>query len=267
MQHFFLFRELHRSKWAPTFNIPSTFPEISTPSLKTPDDIFSTPKGNIMSDNSGLFRTPVGYSSQISEISNMSSSSAEYKTPDTTFNTKQDVFSHDFVQLQKSPTFSTAESSTFKSVELRFNSILIENNYALETNVFSIKKGINMERRSCDDDHSLHIPEGVLRSKSDFEIPKAVPVAAKSEGLFQNLVQKSDSLFSFLTPLTKRKNNGNISGQSTPTNKTGNGGAFIVPASPIPKHRRFPANRTTSLNSLKSGNNGLEVQPNSNTKR
>lgn len=249
-----MFRDIHRPKWTPTtFNIPSTFPEISTPPInnkfKTPEEIFGTPNSVLfdsLNDNSSLFQTPRTYKSQISVLSN---SSSEYRTPDNTFN-KQDVFSENFL-IQKSATIANVNIV----VELRSqtqSSLLIEN-----------KNLINQERHSYDTkiNKNIEINQGVSRSKSDFEIPKAMPTV-KSESRLQNfLIQKSDSLLSFLTPLTKRR----FQNHSTPNHQNvinnNNNGNFLIPTSPIPKRRfNLPEHKTTSLNSLKSGNVG-DCQP------
>lgn len=242
-KNLFLFREIQRQKWmTTTFNIPSTFPEISTPptnKYKNQDEIFGTPKSYLSdtTDDSNLYQTPKQYKSQ---ISNISSSSSEYKTPDNTLNTK-DVFSENFT-IQKS---STISNFYFETVELRvpLNDILQERN------------NLNINNKILPDRHSdskikQSVTEGVSRSKSDFEIPKIIPIV-KSESRLQNLLQKSDSVFSFLTPLTKRRNGNN---HSTPINNSVNkNGGFLIP-NPIPKnHSNFPNHKTSSLNSLRAG--------------
>lgn len=114
--------------------------------------------------------------------------------------------------------------------------------------------------------------EGVLRSKSDFEIPKKA-LAQKPDGFLQNIAQKSDSLFQnigFLMPLAKRRtqsvgsSKAEIGRQSTPVKASPTEGGFKLPGSPILRnHPRSQANgqRAISLNSLKSSHIGAEQLP------
>lgn len=98
--------------------------------------------------------------------------------------------------------------------------------------------------------------EGVLRSKSDFQIPKMSPPPSRSDNnnFFYNIAQKSDSLLSFLTPLAKRRAANLSEKQSTPKPFAPEN-SFKVPSSPnhkyVPQRSMLQA-RTSSLTSLKS---------------
>lgn len=257
----FLFRDVHRQKRMPAaFNIPSTFPELSSPSpnkSKNLDELFCTPRGLLSSesvDDSSLYQTPGKYKSQISNAS----SNSDYKTPDNTFGNKEDVFSTNFL-IQKSSTVPHFSVSDANDVELRIHENLDNGTHRLK-----VDADPDRLRHSCDSKIES-TRSGVLRSKSDFEIPKALPVV-KSESRLQNFIQKSDSLLSFLTPMTKRR----VGNHSTPNNnsQTANkNGTFLVQTSPIPKPRPIlPEHKTTSLNSLRMGNVG-ECLPGVNAQR
>ncbi|CAH1155224.1 unnamed protein product [Phaedon cochleariae] len=90
--------------------------------------------------------------------------------------------------------------------------------------------------------YKLESEGGVLRSKSDFQIPltPSLPV----ERTFTDKLFSSDSLFSFLTPRLKRRTISSLKVASHP---------FKVPASSLPDPKKLPEARATSLSSLRSG--------------
>lgn len=131
----------------------------------------------------------------------------------------------------------------------------------------------------------------VLRSKSDFEIPRHVQMqfGRQHEGFLQNFAQRSDNILAYLTPLTRRRRHRQHNNRlhhdqdehhSTPSNLpaasviSSSSSVSTLKLSPIPKSHSSSNARTTtaasssssSLNSLKSTTQGsdmllLGVQP------
>lgn len=241
----------------------------------SPEEIYATPNGDVMfepnflrknkvantngiaspdveqnnTDNLDVteYHTPKAYHSQISN--NSSSSADEYKTPDCTL-TKKELFS-DVVELRKSCSSSVVDQRVKSMSTIKEH---IVNNRSSDSSEDSCEEKNNNLRAD-------HLTNGVLRSKSDFEIPRVNPTT-KSESVFQKISQKSDSLLAFLTPHLKRKNSSDIGKQSTPNKSSPPDSLFRIPGSPIHKHslRSLPETRTTSLNSLRSGCSGTDAQ-------
>lgn len=215
---------MHKAKrGVAPFSILSAFPD-------SPDVVTQTPHSRKIngffngtaSPPSHLYGTPRSLHSQLSNVS--SNSTEEYKTPDGTLDGHwfevQKSFSCDTVGLIK-PQLVTMEYQGSGAGENRENA-----------------------------------REGVLRSKSDYQIPRYSPVPHT----FEKFVQKSDNLFSLLTPVAKRKNQ---DCHSTPNNNNNNNRSvssytFKIPTSPISKQGPLLSmqTRTTSLTSLKHGNHG-----------
>lgn len=242
----------------------------------SPEEVFSTPNGDVMFEptfvakgklkngiispqsvknnndsslNGTEYHTPKTYHSQISNVS--SSSAEEYKTPDSTL-TKKELFPPAVVvEIRKSCSSSVVDQrvksmSTIKEHVVNRSSDTSESSDDRNENHLAAKS---------------HLTNGVLRSKSDFEIPRVSPTS-KAENVFQKIGQKSDSLWAFLTPHLKRKSSSDIGKQSTPNKASPTNSLFRIPGSPIHKHslRSLPETRTTSLNSLRSGYSGADVQ-------
>lgn len=242
----------------------------------SPEEVYATPNGDIMFEpnfsrknkinvngnvslegnenksgdlNVTQYHTPKAYCSQISNTS--SSSADEYKTPDSTL-TKRELFPQD-VELRKSCSSSVVDQRV-KSMS------------TIKEHIINRSSGSSAE--SCEDKNGNYLEannhkcNGVLRSKSDFEIPRVSPTTVKSGNVFQKIGQKSDSLWAFLTPHLKRKSSSDIGKQSTPNRSSPTNSLFKIPGSPIHKHslRSLPETRTTSLSSLRSGYSGTDAQ-------
>lgn len=279
--HFCFARVPQRSLMSSLSN--STIPRMSFPLMRintfpsrflnahntSPEEVYATPNGDVMFEpnflkkkNANLtpengettqYHTPQAYYSQNSNTS--SSSTEEYKTPDTTL-TKKELFPPNVTELRKSCSSSVIDQrvksmSTIEEHVVNRSSDSSEDSFEDKTENYVIVKRDN------------HLSSnGVLRSKSDFEIPRVNPRTVKTENIFSKISQKSDSLWAFLTPHLKRKNSSDIGKQSTPNKSSPNNSFFKIPGSPIHKHslRSLPETRTTSLNSLRSGYSGAETQ-------
>lgn len=231
------------------------------------DEVYATPNGDIMFDpdfskngneivqnNSNTtmdiseYHTPKAYSSQISNIS--SSSTEEYKTPDSTL-TKKELFPTTFVELRKSC------SSSLVDQRVKSMSTIKEDIVNNRSSISSVD--------TCQDKNEQFssLANGVLRSKSDFELPRVIQITTESENDLRKIDYKSKSLWAFLTPHLKRKNHHSIIGkQSTPNKSNPSSSLFKVPSSPIHKSslRSLPETSTSSLNSLKSGYSAVDTQ-------
>ncbi|KAJ8921443.1 hypothetical protein NQ315_003061 [Exocentrus adspersus] len=233
-------------------NIPNTIPASHS------EEAYSTPVGVITSTpikavvnnfienetNVSTYSTPIGYKTQVSHVS--SSSTEEYRTPENSFiSAKTDIFSQTFNELQKSSSTSVVE-------RIRTNMLTIDEVDHRKSDTWDDKSNFTDNRLSLEEieKNSRNIKEGVLRSKSEFEIPR-IPNAPIGKS-FASKFFKSDSLFSFLTPRPKRKSVSENSspGRNSPTNP------FKIPGSPVPKLKSLPETRTTSLSSLRSGHSG-----------
>lgn len=204
----------------------------------------------IQQKNNGRYnKAQIYYESQTSNIS--SSSAEEYKTPDCSFVENEQCsinFNSGYVGDIRKPCSCNVIEKRVTSM-----SIITEmSNKSFNKNV------LKMERNSFNDlkSNEKHIA-GVIRSKSDFEIPKKVEIS-KPESFFQNFSQKSDALFSFLTPRAKRKHQNSdfavIKNQSTPTHFNSQNNHIKILSSPIFKYSQhsLPGTRTTSPILLKS---------------
>ncbi|CAH0553321.1 unnamed protein product [Brassicogethes aeneus] len=223
--------------------IPNTIPSVQ-------DEVFSTPQGNISPQfapsknggdlNSSNYHTPKALHSQLSNLS--SSSNEHYATPESSFNNKSEYFSPNFNELTKSASANVVIRQTMQPPV----------NHFLRKSDSAAIVGEKIKKNSK---KTFETQKDVLRSKSEFEIPR-IHERQSTDKPF-SFYFKSDSLFSFLTPRPKRRE---LCNQSTPTNE---GTSFKVPGSPIPKHNlnSLPETRTTSLNSLRSGQSGTDVQP------
>lgn len=243
----------------------------------SPEEVFATPNGDVMfepnfsarntkmktnkgnvtaeiaqnkSMNVSEYHTPKGYSSQISNTSN--SSTEEYKTPDSSL-TKKELFPPSFVELRKSCSSSVVDQRVKNMSTIKEH----VTNHLSDSSEDSCEDKAGSQSNLND-----NFAVGVLRSKSDFEIPRALPSAADSENDFCKIDQKSYSLWAFLTPHLKRKSNSNVGKQSTPKKSSPSNSLFKIPSSPIHKRslRSLPETSTSSLNSLKSGYSGGDTQ-------
>lgn len=234
-------------------NIPNTIPSTNNESFSLEKAVTSTPI-KISADaklypneDVSKYSTPKAYMTQKSYISN--SSNDDYRTPEGSFfDAKTDIFSQNFNELQKS-------SSTTVVEQIRANMLKVNEVQNRKSDSTYDKPAVLSSRLSLEElEKNKRNTEGVLRSKSDFEIPK-MPVIM-SEKSFATKFFNSDNLFSFLTPRPARRN----SKEQTQPNPTG---SLKVPRSPSMKLKSLPETRTTSLSSLSSGlgNNGLKSQP------
>lgn len=213
-------------------------------------DSFKNANNNL---NATVYYTPKAYKSQISNLS--SSSAEEYRTPNGSF-TNSDVFP---VELRKSCSCSVVEQrvknmSTID--EIVDNSISIQKNQLRNS---TNQKNLPSNRTSLPTKTS----DSISRSKSNNQIPSMKPSnrmqSPKSEGnLFRKISQKSkDNLLAFLTPSMRRRND--VKHHSTP-NPSPRNGHFKIPGSPVQKQlRSLPETRATSLSSLKSGMIGMDA--------
>ncbi|KRT86744.1 hypothetical protein AMK59_2794 [Oryctes borbonicus] len=218
----FNYRDLHKLKRGTTFSILSAFPD-SPDILAKINGFFNgspSPPSHLNVNNT-VYGTPRSLHSQLSNVS--SNSTDEYKTPDGTLD------SHWF-EIQKS--------------------------FSCDT-VGLMGRSQNHVKNENDDEKSEQtVKEGVLRSKSDYQIPRYSPISHT----FEKFVQKSDNLFSLLTPVAKRKNQDQNQNHSTPNNNRNvSSYTFKVPSSPIIKQGLTMQTRTTSLTSLKHGSFGLDL--------
>lgn len=236
------------------------------------EDMFSTPKGILMAvpvkkfstnlsmktiDDSNLNETQKKpYSTR--QISKNSSTTSEYKTPELNCShcnsnkiNSPKVLSN--CSINKEKTIFTSEDNLSKSRE---NNVLIDK----EKNSLKNKEKEVLTNKiliSNKNDSSLKKKDlnCFTRSQSDFEIPKLIEVAPKNEKkILENLFLKSNSLFSILTPITKRK--------KTEKNVLTRDG-FKIPGSPVSKShviRSLPEIRTSSLSSLRSDSSNMGVK-------
>lgn len=220
-------------------SIPNTIPASNNNSFVT-----STPiKLNSKSDEElSKYSTPKTYLTQNSYISN--SSNDDYKTPEGSFfNGKTDIFSQNFNELQKSSSTSVVE-------QMRNNILPINEIITRKSDNTYDKPNILGSRLSLKEtEKNKRNTDGVLRSKSEFEIPKMpLVISEKSSLKFFN-----SDLLSFLTPRPKRKNFNNqvLPSQSSPSSLF-----KVPPRSPLMNLKSLPETRTSSLSSLSSGITG-----------
>ncbi|XP_019763948.2 protein FAM102A isoform X2 [Dendroctonus ponderosae] len=181
------------------------------------DAVFSTPPRIYSSSKSVDLSVPRRF---IQQQSNASSDLDEvFATPEASFNAN--VFDRNFNALQKSASSSVVERRNLPEPP------------AQNANQEARRK-ISYFDRNSKNSHALRPPvEGVLRSKSDFTIPKLSPVQPRSERTLTNMIA------AFLTPRLPRKN---IEAQSTPINPN------IVP---FPASLARDESRAASMGNLK----------------
>lgn len=256
-----------RQKWAPTLNPSAPFSPIS-PSLtlmdpkinkfwsrlpysslphtppKTPpsEEIFITPENSIVDGNTmivygngnSIYSTPILQT----QLSNCSIVSDIFGTPDSALD-NDDVFTSNVVELRKP--------------NLEHNKLMstITENITVENTFFVANTPIRSSLRETKSQVKNVFHDGVIRSKSDYEIP----LKNKSQTFLQNIHEKTDHLFNnvaLLSPLTKRRfqnsSKNEMGKQSTPIAKTG--AIFKVPGSPILNQNNC-GGRAISLNSLR----------------
>ncbi|XP_050507053.1 uncharacterized protein LOC126884831 isoform X1 [Diabrotica virgifera virgifera] len=231
-------------------NIPNTIhsPNCRAFAASLPKNIAtSTPSKDVPDGElNSMYGTPRSYQSQLSY-----SSADEYKTPEVSFNHRSDVFSQNFIELQKSSSTSVVE-------RMKNNMLTVEDIQHRKSDTTSDREPTTDNRLSLKEiEKNRRNQEGVLRSKSEFEIPR-MPVQPPPEKSFSSKLFSSESLFSFLTPRPKRKS---ISENNSPQQRHSPPNLFKVPN---PLLKSLPETRTTSLSSLRSGhsaNDGLSVQP------
>ncbi|XP_022909176.2 uncharacterized protein [Onthophagus taurus] len=202
-----------------TCYIPTTHPEVPSP-LNTPEKL---PHQKTFSPN-GLNR------------SNLST----YATPKN--------YQSQLSQL------STDNSDDYRTPDDTLDSNWLENSFDLQKS-FSLDpvKFEKMYNRKSDGDKTNLNDSGVLRSASEVQISRNRNVVK-----IENFVEKSDNLFSLLTPIQKRKKLSlhQQQQQNGVFHSTPKSGEFKVPKAPSPP--RYPGllqnNRTSSLNSLRFGN-------------
>lgn len=187
----------------------------SAPAINGETEVFFTPQGNFLTPKK-YSSTNVIYNNQKSNQSNTSNDRDEvFKTPDECFSTNTDIFDKNFNALQKSASSSVVERiKSDLPVQSRLS--LNKNNGIhkpsdIEPEITIRHKTSHFERRaphSYNNNYTLKAPiEGVLRSKSDFIIPKLSPEPARSERTFSNIIA------AFLTPrLPRRAQSSSIKG-------------------------------------------------------
>ncbi|KAJ3646132.1 hypothetical protein Zmor_023734 [Zophobas morio] len=218
------------------FGSPSAVlsPELQFTPAKSPENGSLDPQND---DDTSRYYTPDGYQKQLSNVSG--SSTDDYKTPDESLDVRTDLFSQKFNELQKSSSTSLIE----------LNAQTNESDLLLDNNRLSLDNAVKPKQSN----------DGVLKSRSEFEIPRVSPIQ-KTERRFPGGFFRSDNLPAFLTPILKRKNP--IGQQSTPTRVSPTNSHFKIPGSPVlrPKVHSSPETRTTSLSSLRSGTAGNDQQ-------
>ncbi|XP_074039222.1 uncharacterized protein isoform X1 [Leptinotarsa decemlineata] len=238
------FRPNHLKK----LNIPNTIPSSDFEHFSTPKaSMTSTPIKSALELEFSCYSTPRGFLSQNSYVSN--SSNDEYATPEVSF--VNNVFPRYFNELQKSSSTSVVERVRADDDTLGVG--LVENRKSDTTHD---KQPCHGNRLSLEEiEKNKKNSEGVLRSKSEFQIPR-MPILPP-EKPFSSRFFSSDSLFSFLTPRPKRKS-------VTDRNGSGTRPSLLTTVTPTPVLKSLPDTRTTSLSSLRSGQSGndwLSVHP------
>nr|CAI5851051.1 unnamed protein product [Callosobruchus analis] len=261
-QHSHSVRVRHQSTPAGTFfrtntypkkiNIPNTIPS-NQEVFSTPECLFtSTPtKKPLVEDEVSYYSTPKGFFSQNS--TGNSSGTEEYKTPETsgTIGAKTDVFSQNFNELQKSSSTSVMEriKNDMLNADLiasqRKSDTMCQNNNKPTMHNGGSLKNLENENNIRNNPH-----KAVLRSKSEFQIPKVPPLPPEKS--LTNRLFNSNSLISFLTPRLKRKNL--KGGRHSPPS------LLLCPPNSSQALKSLPESRATSLSSLRSGCSANDVQ-------
>ncbi|CAH1956140.1 unnamed protein product [Acanthoscelides obtectus] len=235
-------------------NIPNTIPSNQEVFL-TPECLFtSTPtKKPLIEDEVSFYSTPKGFFSQNS--TGNSSGTEEYKTPETSgiISAKTDVFSQNFNELQKSSSTSVMEriktdmmNADLMANQRKSDTVSQNNNKPIMHN------GVSMENLEKEKNLKNNAHKAVLRSKSEFQIPKIPPLPAEKS--LTTRLFNSNSLISFLTPRLKRKSL--KGGRHSPPSLT------LCPPPTSQALKSLPESRATSLSSLRSGCSAGDVQRN-----
>lgn len=213
------------------------------------DEIFHTPNNSIVEieannlvDSTDIYSTPT----LNTQFSNCSINSDIFGTPDSTLDS----------------------DDVFQNVELRKNKNNIVDNkmgtiteHSSEANSFILNTSTRSSLRENKNNNNVPL-EGVMRSKSDFEIP----VKTKTHGLFQNLQQNILNLSPASRRRLKSTNSCEIGNQSTPNSTKS--GIFKIPGSPIlNNHSQSCGTRAISLNSLRHSSGEYVQQANMQQKR
>ncbi|CAH1134971.1 unnamed protein product [Ceutorhynchus assimilis] len=202
--------KFHRTYTFPKhrLNIPTTIHSespILSPNNNNSEAFYTPESAPILNGNSEVFFTPESdfLTPQKQDLDEV------FETPNGCY-TKTNIFDKNFNALQKS-----ASSSVVERIKTDFN--LRQRKTSEEPKNTTLKPPV----------------EGVLRSKSDFIIPKLSPLPPRSERTISNIIA------SFITPRLPRKG---IAAQSTPN-----------PLS------RQDSSRAVSMGNLKLGNEGNSV--------
>lgn len=230
-----LMNPLHNSFWSRA--LPQT-PPPTPPS----EEIFSTPNASIveidtnnLANDTGVYSTPLLQT----QFSNCSVNSDIFGTPDSTLDS-DDVFKS--VELRKStnnPTDNKANMST------------ITEHVSTEGSKFVSK---TTERSSLREKKKVNkiAHEGVMRSKSDYEIPIKNKSCVFLQNLQQNIMKLSPSSRRRIQSTNSNKHDMGNGKQSTP-NSSKSSGVFKLPGSPILNNHSQGncGTRAISLNSLR----------------
>ncbi|XP_050293145.1 uncharacterized protein LOC126733787 isoform X2 [Anthonomus grandis grandis] len=207
-----------------------------TETFYTPQSEFITPKKYVNNKTSELAPS-LKYQKQKSV---QSSASEDYKTPDDYFGSN--VFDKNFNALQKSASSSVVE--TIRNNQSNENNFLRgKNDNFNEVDGFVKPSLIFRHSENCNNNnYNLKPPqEGVLRSKSDFIIPKKSPEPRRNDRTWSKIA-------AFLTPRMHRKD---ILAQSTPVRGPDSG---LIP--PFSDPLSTKDTRAVSMGNLKLGNDG-----------
>ncbi|KAK4881466.1 hypothetical protein RN001_004785 [Aquatica leii] len=220
-------------------------------------EIYSTPKNVYLKNGinaSTPYFTPKGFHSQSSNTS--TSSTEDYKTPEITvmdtdlfssncnYHIRDNPISSNLLSAERHKSMNTIKEMPFSEYQ--------------DGSSFNTRfRQLSASRTSLYDSTSEEtFSGGVLRSKSDFEIPRKSPeLKSKTNHT------KSNVLLSFLTPLMSRKNKNVVVFQSTPIQNSDNGN-FKVPNSNYSAQRSLPGTRTGSPTLIKSrlgGEDGVQI--------
>lgn len=206
------------------------------PQTPTSDEIFVTPNNSLIEVLNGddEFKTPTLQT----QLSNCSVVSDIFGTPDSTL---EDVFT--VVDIKRNIETKISNMST------------ITENIVGENSVFTANTPIRSSLRETKSGVKNIFYDGVIRSKSDFEIPNKNN--SKSHGFLQNIHMKSE-LFSniqVLSPLSKRRTQSSSCKSDVKQSTPKSGGVnhiFKLPGSPIlDNHSQNCGTRAISLNSLR----------------
>ncbi|KAK5649557.1 hypothetical protein RI129_000586 [Pyrocoelia pectoralis] len=198
-------RNPHKTKW---FFNPSSKPLIQATRkyyANRSKDIFSTPKGatvpptlNVHANHSTPYYTPKGFQTQSSNVS--SSSAEEYKTPEVTVTDVTFPLHYNHNKLNNRPNLCTCNLNDCQKNSIPISETMTDHNF-----IKHFKEIYSSRYSLYESELDVNPSYGVLRSKSDFEIPHNKSPSSPSRGFFKGF-DKSNVLFSFLTPSPIRKN-------------------------------------------------------------